>query len=129
MAGTWQIEYQHNPYYYCQRLVSMITGYGIDEVIEVMGNGDKFKSSAFKNAFRALGFNCNERFTKLDIETKHPSILRSRIKTDDRHWFACVMNDGKVYIPGTGVFEMDDYFLNTASGRNCQPTSQLNVWM
>lgn len=107
----------------------MITGHDIDSVIDVMGKGKVFASSAFKKAFRSLGFNCNDRFAKLDVNSEHPSILRSRIKDDDSHWFACVMNDSKVYIPGTGVFEMDDYFLNTEYGRNCQPTSQLNVWM
>ena len=124
---AWQIEYQHNPYYYCQRLVSMITGHDIDTVIEVMGKGRKFPSSAFKKAFRALGFNCNDRFTKLDIESEHPSILRSRIKDVDSYWFACVMNDGKLYIPGYGVFGFDEYF--TGNGQDCTPTSQLNVWM
>lgn len=123
----WEIEHDNNPHYYCQRLVKMITGLSIDEVIDVQDKNSGWYTRDFKNAFRALGFNCSDRFVKFDRDTPTPCIMRSTRRIKKKlYWYASVYYDGWVYIPGLGIHDINEY---NQIWPHDKITSMLRVWI
>lgn len=126
--NKWEIKFVNNPYYYNRRLVIMITGYSFQEVTDVTGQAERWYSRKFKESFRALGFNCSERFIKFDPDTERPAILRSvsSLPEESGGWFASVYYDGKVYVPGTGIFTLQEH---TEQFPHLKNSSMLEVWI
>jgi hypothetical protein len=94
--------------YYCHAIISIITGYDLEEIREHKPAGERFFTRDFKRIIAELGFNCAQRFTKFDPATTHASILRCYDTTleDRKGWLPLVYYDGIIYDPVSGKFPL-----------------------
>lgn len=101
----------------CFALVYMLTGYGMNELIERLPQRlhDKgWYGRDFREVFALLGFDCNPQFKKFDPATPYPCLLRFRPTKREivrrkqagmkypNFWDCYVYYDGLVYSPDEG---------------------------
>lgn len=109
IMAKWELDFVNNPCHYLQRLVAMISGYYIQEVIEVISKDDGWRAKDFIQTFNKLGYQCDERFNKFKPDVDSPVLLRAKIFNDPSHWFVCVYCQGRCYIPGDGIYSIEEF--------------------
>ena len=138
----YEVEFVHSEPWPCQAMISMLTGYPLEEILALTGKKVALPSRAFRKAFLQLGYNCSARFVPFDPDTPYPVLGRAlgpkpakRIsprtgKPMARHpdWYAFVYYDQVVYYPywDNGIFPLavfDQVF------PDLRITSMMQVWV
>lgn len=128
-------------------LVATLTGYPLEE-IRAKAEPQLLKCSGwygrdFIATFRALGFNCSQRFVPFDHNTDYPCLMRYQptkrqmVREGIKHpwWNVMVYYRGRVYDPHYGIYAMhrtDAAALGLPEWWNHEAyrvTSMIQVWM
>jgi hypothetical protein len=107
--------------------IQILTGLPDEEIFAVVPNRNIWYTRDYIQIFHQLGFNCNPKFQKFDINTVHPCLMRFKeIAKPNGYWYSLVYFDGLVYY-GNGVFDTLDCF--RVEHEEYHITSMLQVWL
>lgn len=141
LSEKYEIEFlgQQEAGHYLFAMVSMLTGYSMNELIERLPqrlHTGGWYGRDFREVFTLLGFDCTPKFKKFDPATPHPCLLRFRptkrqivlrklagYKRPD-YWDVFVYYDGLVYSP-----EEECVYPLTLFSPAHKVTSMMQVWI
>jgi hypothetical protein len=129
MEKKYEIEYVCKPGYHWQSEIAMLTGYPVEDVIEVIPERHIWYAKNFINTFKLLGFNHDPRFVKFNPATDKPCLMRFvKAGTKENRWYSAVYYDGHVYAVGYGKMTFER-FVKVHITPHYRVTSMLRVWI
>lgn len=138
----YEVEFVHSEPWPSQAMISMLTGYPLEEILALTGKKKGLPSREFIRCFRALGYNCSPRFVPFQADTPYPVLLRALGPTPAKRtsprtgklvapapdWYAAVYYDQVVYEPywEDGIFPLKVY---DQVFPDLRITSMIQVWV